>query len=297
MFNPFFSVATFADESCAAAAVFPRALSCWALKLAALVLSISFSVSALDLAAGKQALQDGDYATALKEFLPLAKGGNASAQIFLGGMYDAGRGVPRDFKEAVRWYRLAADQGDAGGQFLLGGMYGDGRGVPQDLKEAVRWYRLAADQGYAFAQYSLGMVYSDGRGVPQDFKEAVRWYRLAADQGDVGAQYILGEMYDPFFSAVSSGVQRDAKEAARWYRLAADQGDATAQFMLGMKYSNGLGVPQDYILAHMWFNLAGASGQKPAAITNRDNIALKMTPEQIAEAHRLAREWKPKASR
>ena len=55
-------------------------------------------------------------------------------------------------------------------------------------------------------------------------------------------------------------------------------------------YSSGEGVPQDYTLAHMWFNLAGASGLEEAHGT-RDTVAKLMTPAQIAEAQRLAREW------
>src|SRR5271165_2127439 len=100
-----------------------------------------------DLAVGKQALQNGDYATALKEFLPLAEQGDAEAQYNLGVMYRDGDGVPQDDKEAVRWFRLAAEQGLANGQFNLGYMYGTGHGVPQDDKEAVRWCRLAAEAG------------------------------------------------------------------------------------------------------------------------------------------------------
>jgi TPR repeat protein len=60
-------------------------------------------------------------------------------------------------------------------------------------------------------------------------------------------------------------------------------------------YELGLGVQQDYIQAHMWFNLAGAAGDAKG-IKERDEIASKMTPDQIAEAQRLAREWKPKSS-
>ena len=60
-------------------------------------------------------------------------------------------------------------------------------------------------------------------------------------------------------------------------------------------YANGQGVPQDYVQAHMWYNLAGASGDAEGA-KNRDLIAQKMTPAQVAEAQRLAREWKPKSS-
>ena len=94
---------------------------------------------------------------------------------------------------------LFAEQGDAMAQFNLGNRYADGRGVPQDYKEAVRWLRLAAEQGLAIAQSNLGFMYAKELGVSQDFKEAIRWLRLAAEQGDaiahggLGAMYILGK--------------------------------------------------------------------------------------------------------
>ncbi|WP_417433089.1 sel1 repeat family protein [Hoeflea sp.] len=74
--------------------------------------------------------------------------------------------------------------------------------------------------------------------------------------------------------------------------MAADKGLADAQAKLGYSYSTGEGVPQDYALAHMWFNLAAAQGADKAA-ENRDIVAKKMTRDQIAEAQRMAREWKP----
>jgi TPR repeat protein len=58
-------------------------------------------------------------------------------------------------------------------------------------------------------------------------------------------------------------------------------------------YAHGLGVPQDYVEAHMWLNLSAAQGDREAK-KYRDWLAEKMTPSQIAEAQRLAREWKPK---
>jgi TPR repeat protein len=83
-----------------------------------------------------------------------------------------------------------------------------------------------------------------------------------------------------------------------WYRKAADQGFDEAQIHLGLMYADGKGVSQDYSLAHMWLNLA-ASGEsdgafREMAIKNRDLVAAKMTPAQIAEAQRMAREWVPK---
>ena len=76
----------------------------------------------------------------------------------------------------------------------------------------------------------------------------------------------------------------------KWYRLAADQGLDLAQSNLGNMYDNGYGVPQDYIQAHMWLNLASAQGNEDAREL-RDTLADMMTPSQIEEAQRLARKW------
>ena len=68
--------------------------------------------------------------------------------------------------------RPLADQGDAGAQYNLGVMYDKAHGVPQNYAEALKWYRLAADQGDATAQYNLGFMYDEGQGVPQNYAEA-----------------------------------------------------------------------------------------------------------------------------
>jgi TPR repeat protein len=91
------------------------------------------------------------------------------------------------------------------------------------------------------------------------------------------------------------GLEKSYEEAARWYRKAAEQGDTVSQFIVGFTFEKGLGVTQDYVQAHMWLNIAAAHAtgndqQKYGA--ERDELARLMTPEQIAEAQRLAREWK-----
>ncbi len=86
----------------------------------------------------------------------------------------------------------------------------------------------------------------------------------------------------------------DYATALREWRPLAEQGHADAQFKLGVMYFNGRGVPQDYAQAHKWFNFAASSfppGVRNKSVKNRDIVAKKMTPEQIAEAQRLAREW------
>ena len=121
-----------------------------------------------------------------------------------------------------------------------------------------------------------------------DYATALRLLRPLADQGDAQAQYNLGILYEN-----GQGVQQNDAEAVKWYGKAAEQGYGDAQFNLGHMFVKGLGVPQNYVQAHMWFNLAAMAGDQGAA-TNRVNVAALMTPAQIAEAQKLAREWKPK---
>ena len=93
-------------------------------------------------------------------------------------------------------------------------------------------------------------------------------------------------------------MPQDYSEAVRWTRKAANQGNALGQTNLGVMYGKGRGVPQDYVQAHIWFNLAASrfppGTDRDKAVKNRDLVAKLMTPAQIAEAQRLAREWKPK---
>ncbi len=93
-------------------------------------------------------------------------------------------------------------------------------------------------------------------------------------------------------SASTFAFGQAPEKAVQEIRLAAEQGDARAQYALGLIYHNGEGVPQDFVEAHKWLNLAAAKDSRDAK--TRDAAAAKMTREQIAEAQRLAREWKPK---
>jgi TPR repeat protein len=200
-----------------------------------------------------------------------------------------------DYATAYRLIRPMAEQGYAKAQYNLGVMYHNGEGVPQDDAEAVKWYRKAAGQGLADAQYNLGVMYKNGEGVPQDYNEAMIRFRKAAGQGYAIAQHNLGSMYHK-----GEGVPQDYNEAAKWYRKAAEQGLADAQSFLGAMYGTGHGVPQDNVLAYMWLTLAASrfsasEGEKRGrTVVTGEIIASRMTPEQIAEAQRLAREWKPK---
>ena len=84
--------------------------------------------------------------TSIEELLALAEKGDAGAQSYLGKMYYLG--VPKDYQEAAKWFKLAAEQGDASAQFNLGLMYDNG---PKDYVLAYKWYNLSAAQGWELA--------------------------------------------------------------------------------------------------------------------------------------------------
>lgn len=134
------------------------------------------------------------------------------------------------------------------------GMDGYGRG---DYATALREWQPLAERGHADAQYNLGMLYNFRKGVPQDFATARQWYEKAAAQGHAGAQNNLGGLYE-----------------------------------------FGHGVTRDDVLAYMWYHIAAHSTDnawRDVAAENRDEIADGMTSAQIAEAKKMAKEWRPKA--
>jgi uncharacterized protein len=176
------------------------------------------------------------------------------------------------------------------------GPFEDAKAADQkgDYATELQILRPLAEQGNALAQLGLGLMYAKGQGVPQDYAQAFVWYRKAAEQGDADAQTTVGLMYRQ-----GRGVSQDYAQALIWYRKAADQGDSRAQLSLGVMYAIGKGVPQDYVRAHMWFNIAaGAASASNAWVRDlsvkwRDLVATRMTPAQIAEARRMASEWRP----
>ena len=184
------------------------------------------------------------------------------------------------------WLVLAALTATA-----VAGPVEDGNAAYQrgDYRTAVKVLQPLVDQGNADAQDILAIMYYVGQGVPQNRAEAIRLYRLAAEQGNAHAQDALGFAYQN-----GVGVQRDVSEAAKWFRKAADQDNLDTQFNLGEMYELGNGVPQDYVLAYMWFTLVASHGTRPYAMRGMDRVAQQMSPEKIAEAQKLAREWKPK---
>jgi TPR repeat protein len=206
-----------------------------------------------------QGLVPKDYKQAMRWFLSAANQGSAAAEFSVGAMYNFGYGVNLDYAEALRWYRKAADQAHTGAIVNLGNMYSQGEGVPKDDAEALRWFLKAADQAFVQAQYFVGDSYENGRGVQQDYTKALYWYQKAAEQDYAPAQTDIGYFYD-----TGKGVERNDTEALRWYRKAADHNNARAQYHIGVFYAEGRAVMRDLGQAHAWMEEARSNGDSDA---------------------------------
>jgi len=88
----------------------------------------------------------------------------------------------------------------------------------------------------------------------------------------------------------SDEITPQVKPSLELTKEMAEQGDSSSQYDLGYMYMHGQGVPQDYVMAHMYFNIAAVSGYKNA-IENRGVVGQRMTTSQVAESQKLSREW------
>ena len=120
--------------------------------------------------------------------------------------------------------------------------------------------------------------------------EDLQTLHTQAIQGNAEAQVSIGRLY-----VSGHGVPQDYGKAREWYEQAAPQGDAWAQVNLGLLYASGQGVPQDDVRTYMWYNLAAphlTDDEQKLVAENRDTVARRMIPEQIADAKKRAREWR-----
>jgi TPR repeat protein len=166
-----------------------------------------------DFQAGMTAYDREDFATALREWQPLAEQGDAMAQYHVGMLYHKGRGVPQDDVQARKWYEKSAAQGQAKAQFSLGTLHFNGEGGRKDYQQALRWFRLAANQGMALAQTKLAIMYDYGEGVPKDKVQAYMWLSLSAKNGDKSAPLLITSLEKEMTTAQ---IAKAKKLAGEW---------------------------------------------------------------------------------
>lgn len=178
--------------------------------------------------AGVEAMDAGDFDTAIRLFTESAEAGLEIAQYNLGVLYYSGRGVTQDYSQAFKWTQMAAEQGHANSQYNLGTLYYNGLGMrseifkrwplslifrQSDLEEAARWYQLAAESDHGDAQYNLASMYEIGEGVELNLTKAYVWARLANDNEVPDATILLAKLQN---TLTTEQLERAGREYAQW---------------------------------------------------------------------------------
>lgn len=200
----------------------------WRSVAGALLLAAFGTAAEADPEAAWNAYRSGNYREAAKALQSDAAAGNAQAALYLGNLYADGLAVPRDYRVAADWYRLAAEKNNPQAQFLLGFLYLNGAGegaeaIAPNPAEAYRWLKAAAESGNLSAQPYLAQLLLEGRGVAADERQALRWARPAAARGIAGAQSIVGVILS------RSADERERREGYAWLLLASRQNYPGAQ--------------------------------------------------------------------
>jgi TPR repeat protein len=204
-----------------------------------------------------------------------------------------------DCATAVPIYRSLAERGNVQAFKRLGYFSYIGYCAKGDWLEAAKWYGKAAAAGDEDAAGSLGHIGRNWRFMYKTPMDPMIYAMIkrAADQGSAVSQFSLAAINYPIGDLTFDETKGNLGEALIWYRRAADQGDVDAEVAMGLAYADGIGVPQDFVEAHKWYNIAAPRSKygdiRRDIMKRRDDLALKMTPVQIAEAQKLAREWKP----
>jgi TPR repeat protein len=242
--------------------------------------SCTTKVKQVNFSTAKAAYSKYDFGTALRGFIPAAQQGNSDAQSLLGKMYEKGEGVPQNYSESLKWYRLVAQRQDAGAEYSIGKFYDEGHGVPKDTAEAVKWFRLASEHGNGEASFTLGDKYYRGTGVAIDRYKAVTLGVLSAKQGELFGCFLAEGAYNP-----KEDQPKEASEYVRWLKFGAKNGVATAQVALGMKYYFADGVPRNYSEAVRLFMFAAIQDGMCA----KSNISVLLAQSLLGDIYESGR--------
>ncbi len=232
-------------------------------------------------------LESGDVAGSVKEFQSAFEAGDPDGAFYIARLFELGLGADPDPVRAVELYAAAASRGSAKAQNRLGLFYLSGDNVLQDYARAYELICQAADSGDQNGQFNCGLLYSEGKGVAQDWAKALQYWQKASGQYHVAAINYLG-----IAAQKGNGGPADPAKSVAYFQRTAAAGNSLGLFEMAKAYEQGTGISSDLVKAHGYANLAAARGLREAAVL-RDNLAARLSPEDLGKAQAFAREWKP----
>lgn len=131
----------------------------------------------------------------------------------------------RAYKDSFPMFWSLANKGNAEAQYYVGRVYQAGLGVPKDHKIAMEWYVKAANNGHRDAHHNIATMYIMGWGVPIDTAEAFRWYEKLANNGDADTQLLLGMTYSNLFGPKRTDPLIDVVRGYMWLSIVVARGN------------------------------------------------------------------------
>lgn len=236
-----------------------------------------------------EAFEEGKYITALELAKKATVNKEPYAYTLLGRIYAGGLGVPKNMRQAAKYYEQAAALGDVHALVALGSQYAEGDGVKQNYTKAANLFEKAAKKGEPTAQYNLAMIYAKGDGRHIDLFKTYEWMKLAAENDLAIAQYGLGTLY-----ALGRGVQKDEEKAAIWTGKAARAGHTEAELEYAIMLFKGRGIEKDPKLAFHYFRSSAVKGnpvaQNRLARLYAYGITVEPDPVEAAKWHLISRD-------
>lgn len=183
----------------------------------------------------------------------------------------------------------ASAAGDPRAQYELALRLMSGRTMPRNNGKAFGLLEKAAARGLAPAQYRLASMFEKGIGTEKDNTKALSLYESAANAGNIRAMHNYAVLL-----ADGAGKKPNYPLAANWFRKAAEHGIRDSQYNLAILYARGLGISRSMSQSYKWFAVAAAQGDKDAA-SKRDQVARRLSANELARAKQLAADFKPRA--
>ncbi|WP_302140199.1 tetratricopeptide repeat protein [Halomonas alkalicola] len=214
-----------------------------------------------------------------------AEGGDVRAQYLVGTAYLYGleeQEIEVDHEKGLHWLKVAAKQGAAEAYDELAIAYRDGIGVKKDASKYEAYLAESAERGMSAARLDIMDLYREGDpelGIEPDEEKYLYWLEKTAEDGVPISMRNMARRYRQ-----GRGFEVNYEKAFEWIIRAVEQDDSLAQAYAGEFFEQGLGTEQDLVTAYMMYDLAGWADNE-----ERDEVAKKMTEEQIGEA--IARSW------
>lgn len=209
---------------------------------------------------GIKAAEGGNFQTAVEHWKNSSNVGYSKSIFNLGLCYETGKGVNKDLRKAMKYYKKAADQDHCQAMYNLALLYLDSQNKQEDshLNAAINLLERAAKLGLPQAQTYIGVIYAEGE--PNNFSKAVEMFTAAAQQEDSEAFYYLGICFEN-----GLGVEQSESKAAEHFLKAAQSGYSEAQFSVARYYEKGLGgLQKDEKLAEEFYLKSAEAGNENA---------------------------------